>query len=253
MKKIKCILIDDETASLEMLENLLGRHCPGLEVIGKATSVDEGYTLIRELSPQLVFLDIRMPDKSGFDLLRMFDKINFHVIFVSGFDQYAIHAFEFSAVDYILKPIDYQKLIAAVNKAEDRILNYTNQNIIHFIYSLDEKTQLIKNISVHHNDKVHIIDLNEICYIQALRGYSEIVTQNGNKFISPKCLSDYEELLRPYPNFLRANKSIIININFIKEYTKGVSCFITILNYPLGIEIPRRKKTDIIKYLKNKV
>ncbi|MCE3278625.1 MAG: two component transcriptional regulator, LytTR family [Bacteroidetes bacterium] len=252
MTKIKSIIIDDESANRNLLANLLNKHCPNIELMGSAASADEGKILIDQVCPELVFLDIKMPLKSGFDLLKAFDSIDFHVIFVSGFDQYAIQAFEFNAVDYILKPIDYSKLITAVNKATERVLQKNNQNIIHFVRSIDEKSQFIKNISLHANDKVHIVDLSEICYILALRGYSEITTLSNQKFISAKTLSDYEELLAPMENFLRVNKSVLLNINHIKDYSKGTVCFVNIKNCDDAIEVSRRKKTEIVQFLKNR-
>jgi two-component system, LytTR family, response regulator len=252
-KKINSIIIDDEAANRNVLANLLERHCPVIEIIGFAGSADDAYRIINELKPDLVFLDIRMPVKSGFDLLKMFSEINFHVIFVTSYDQYAIQAFEFNAIDYILKPIDYVKLIKSVQKVEKSIDQKRDNNIIHFVHSIDEKSQLIKNISLHQTDKVHVIDLNNICYIQASRNYSEIITENNQKLLSTKTLSDYEELLSGHPNFLRINKSILVNINYIKEYTKGSTCSIIIKNSDMEMEVSRRKKSDIIQFLKSKV
>src|SRR6218665_1423978 len=250
--QMKAIIIDDESANRNVLANMLNDHCRNIEVTGFAESADDGYRLISETRPDLVFLDIKMPGKSGFDMLRMFEKINFNVIFVSGFDQYAVQAFEFSAVDYILKPIDYSKLISAVNRAEEQIAQKNNNHIIHFIHSLDEKTQLLRTISLHQNDKVHLIDIREISYIQAIRGYSEIVTVKGGKYISAKTLTDYEELFGPYSDFLRVNKSIIINVNEIGNYTKGSICYITMRNNGPEIEVSRRKKTEIMHFLKKR-
>jgi two-component system, LytTR family, response regulator len=242
MKKIRSIIIDDEEANRNVLSNLLERHCPAVDVIALAESAEQGYKAINELNPDLVFLDIRMPVKSGFDLLRMFSSINFKVIFVTSYDQYAIQAFEFNAVDYILKPIDYAKLIKSVEKVEKSIDQKSNNHIIHFVHSIDEKSRLIKNISVHQSDKVHVIDIDEICYIQASRNYSEIITESNQKLLSTKTLSDYEELLSNHSNFLRINKSILVNINYIKEYTKGSSCLIMVKNNDIEMEVPRRKK-----------
>jgi two-component system, LytTR family, response regulator len=253
MKKINSIIIDDEPANRNVLASLLERHCPAIQVIGTAESADEGYQAINELKPDLVFLDIRMPVKSGFDLLKMFSEIDFKVIFVTSYDQYAIQAFEFNAIDYILKPIDYAKLIKSVNKVEKSIDQKSHDSIIHFIHSIDEKNQLVKNISVHQSDKVHVIDINDICYIQASRNYSEIITDTNQKLLSTKTLSDYEELLNNHSNFLRINKSILVNINYIKEYTKGSSCLIMIKNNDVELEVSRRKKSEIIQFLKNKV
>lgn len=250
MKKIKSVMIDDEQANLNVLGNMLAKHCPMIEICGTARSADEGFTLIAETKPQLVFLDIKMPGRSGFDLLRQLGDITFQVIFISAFDQYAVQAFEFNAVDYILKPIDHVKLIRAVSKVEQQMSSSANSNVIHFIHSLDEKSQLIKNITLHHHDKVHVVELSDICYIQAVRGYSEVVTATNQRLISAKSLSDYEELLSPFSSFLRVNKSVIINMRYVKDYTKGRECFISVKNGDEEIEVSRRKKADIIGYLK---
>lgn len=250
MKKITCIIIDDEIANLNVLKNMLDKHCPSIAIAGFARSAEEGYRLITDTSPDIVFLDIKMPEKSGFDLLLMFHEIRFKVIFISAFDQYAIQAFEFNALDYILKPIDHAKLVRAVNKVQSAIENRDASNVIHFIHNLDEKRQLLKSIPLHRNDKVHMVDIDDICYVQALRGYSEIVTTVNQRFLSAKILSDYEDLLSPFTNFLRVNKSMLINIRYIKDYSKGTTCFINIKNGDAEIEVPRRKKTDIIQYLK---
>lgn len=247
---MKSLIIDDEAANRNVLNSLLGTHCPGIEVLGFAESAAEGFELITRLQPDLVFLDIRMPDKTGFDLLRMFEKISFNVIFVSAFDQYAIQAFEFNAIDYILKPIDYAKLVSAVKRAEERINEKKNNPIIHFIHSIDEKSQLIKNIPLHHNGIVHLVSIDEICCVNALRGYCEIITEDGRKLVSAKTLTDYEELLQPYSSFLRVSKSVIVNIRHIKGYSKGNVCYITLKGYPEEIEISRRKKTTVIQYLR---
>jgi two-component system, LytTR family, response regulator len=249
MKRIRSVIIDDETANLEVLADMLNRHCPSIELVGFAKSAIEGFELIQNTQPGLVFLDIMMPDKTGFDLLRMFEEINFDIIFVSGFDRYAIQAFEFNALHYILKPIDYSKLIQAVSKVEEKLVR-NDSHIIHLIHSLDEKNKLIKTISLHHNDKVHVIDINHICLIQSSGGYSEVITMNGLKFLSAKNLAEYEDLFKSYTNFLRVSRSVLINVDYIQEYTKGMFCFIRMKNHETEIEVSRRKKADIIRRLK---
>lgn len=121
MERISCILIEDEHSGRAAFRSLIEKHCPEIEIIGEAGSADEGYELIRSQKPQLVFLDINMPGKSGFDLLKMFTVIDFNVIFVSGSNEYATRAFDLNALDHILKPIDYKKLISSVKKAVKRI------------------------------------------------------------------------------------------------------------------------------------
>lgn len=249
---IKCIIIDDEAANRKLLAGMLQKHCPRVGIEGMAASADEAYALITSINPQLIFLDVQMPEDSGFDLLRRFKEINFNVIFVSAFDQYAIEAFEFNALDYILKPVNHHKLVKAVNKAEAKISSRNYSDIVHFIHTLDEKEQLQKRVSLHHHDKVHMVNINDICYVQGLKGYSEIVLKNNHKYISSKSLTDYENMFEPFDHFLRVNKSMIININHVKDYTKGVDCIITIGNNS-EVEVSRRKKSTIIQQLKNMI
>jgi two-component system LytT family response regulator len=249
MRTIGCVIIDDETANLRVVSSMIRRHCPGIDILGLAQSADEGHRLITEVNPDLVFLDIKMPGKSGFDLLLQFTEIRFHIIFVSAFDQYAIQAFEFNALDYILKPIDHSKFIRAVDKVRRSIENREATNVVHFIHHLDEKSQLIRSISLHHQDKVNLVKIDDICYIQAARGYSEIVTTGNQRFLSARILSDYEDLLSPFPGFLRVNKSMLINIHHLTSYSKGATCYINIRNGDNEIEVSRRRKADIIQYL----
>ena len=250
-KPIRCLLADDEHSSREALRSLLEKHCPEVTIIGDAASADEAFDLISSQKPQLVFLDINMPGKSGFDLLRMFTQIDFDVIFVSGFNEYAIQAFDFNALDYILKPVDYNKLVSSVNRAADRIAlkDLRSQDILHFVHSIDEKNELLKKISLHQNGKVALISISDIVSIEALRVYCEIETADGQKFVSTKPLKEYETLLSAFPSFIRINKSIMINSVSIKSYSKGTSCFITLINDKV-LEVSRRKKTEIIEKIK---
>lgn len=250
MNRIKSIIIDDESANRLVLESFLEKHCSSIDVIGSAESAEEGYRLICELTPDLVFLDVRMPGQSGFDLLRMFDEIPFHVIFITAYDEYAIQAFEFSAIDYLLKPIDYQKLIKSVARVEEAIRLKKNASVIHFVNSVDDKQELLKSITLHKKDKVQIVDIDQIAYIQADRNYCEVITANNERLVSSKTLLDYEQLLQHYTHFFRINKSVIINVRFIREYTKGSTCFIYMKNGSEELEVSRRKKGEILKFLK---
>jgi len=250
MNAIRTVIIDDEMASRTILSSQLAKYCPSIEVVGTASSATKGYELIREIKPDLVFLDVRMPEKTGFDMLRMFSEITFDIIFVTAYDEYAVTAFEFSAIDYILKPIDYTKLINSVNKVVRNIQRNTSNSYMQFINTMGHGSGFLNSISLHKQDKVVIVELPEICYIHGIRNYCEVVTHDNQKFISAKTLCDYETLLTPHSNFLRINKSMIINVRFIKEYSKGAICFITLQNYPLELEVSRRKKAEILKFLK---
>lgn len=247
---MKALLVDDEEGNRALLANMIQKHCSQITLLGSSSSADEAFHQINTLKPDLVFLDIKMPEKNGFDLLRMYNQIDFAVIFVTGFDEYAITAFEFNAVDYLLKPLDHGKLVSAVNKATSQLNAKTN--ILHFVHSLEEKTDIIHRVTLHGKDKVSIIEIKDIIYIEANRGYSEIHTSHNQKFMSAKTLAEYEELLKPIPDFIRVNKSHIINVQFLDSYSKGSDCFLYLKGCKKEIEVSRRKKTEVITHLKGK-
>src|ERR1700758_3090542 len=135
---ITALLVDDELHNIIMLQSLLKENCPQVRILDAASSADEAYAKINVLKPHLVFLDIMMPTQSGFDLLRRFEKIDFEVVFVSAFNEFAIYAFDFNAIDYILKPIDYTKLIRSVEKASQRIIKRaTADDLVLFVKTID--------------------------------------------------------------------------------------------------------------------
>jgi two-component system, LytTR family, response regulator len=249
---VKAILIDDEQHNINVLQSLLQKYCPQVNVIYSCSSADEAYLKITELQPQLVFLDIRMPNKSGFDLLKQFTKFNFEVIFVSAFNEYAITAFEFNALGYILKPIDYSKLILAVDKAIAKIdLNHSNETVLHFVQTLEEKNDLVNKISFHHNGKVAFVTIADIVFIEVSADITCITDKTGNKYCSSKDIKLYEDLLIEFKQFVRISRYAIINANCIKSYSKGEVCVIELIN-GRSFEVSRRKKAEVLEKIKTK-
>lgn len=247
---MKSIIIDDEEANREVLTVLLETYCPEVNIAGTAATADEGYELIRQQQPDLVFLDVRMPGKTGLDLLRQFDQIDFQVIFVTAHDQYALQAFEFSAVDYLLKPVDYEKLIRSVKKAEHNRELRDNSHVLRIMNTVDKQSLLLKRIALHKNDTVMLVDIDQISHVEAIGNYCEIVTFDNQRFLSSKTLLAYEQLLSAYSFFLRINKKMLVNIHAVLSYTKGSDCFITLKNQPEEQEVSRRKKGEILQALK---
>jgi two-component system LytT family response regulator len=191
-----------------------------------------------------------MPNKNGFDLLRMFDNINFEVIFVSAFNEYALTAFDFNALGYILKPIDYIKLISVVDKAIAKIVtNASNNNIVHFIKTLEEGNNFINKITLHHKEKVIFVNITDIVSIESNDGICELKLMDNSSYFSSKDLKLFEAILNPSGNFIRVNKSVIININYIKSYNKGDICILEMSN-GLSHEVSRRKKTEVLSKIK---
>ncbi len=249
---VSALIVDDEKHNVVMLQSLLKENCPDITILDTANNAETAYEKINDLKPQLVFMDIKMPGKSGFDLLRMFSEINFEVIFVSAYNEYAITAFEFNALGYILKPIDYMALQKTVSKAIS-IINarqtVSNHEMAQFIKTLEDKGDRINKISVHHNDKVVLLNVRDFVYIEGKTDFCEINLTDTSHYTSSKELKKFENLLNEIGSFIRINKSIIVNTDYIKSYTKGDICEITVSTGQV-FEVSRRKKTDIISLLK---
>jgi two-component system LytT family response regulator len=248
---IKALIVDDEANNRQMLRVLVERHCPTIEDIDEAADAEEAYRKIDQQKPKLVFLDIRMPGKTGFDLLKMFPKIEFEVIFVTAYDQYAIRAFEFNAIDYIIKPISVPRLVNAVNKVSERIKkNENTEPIFHFVKTLLESNELNQKLPVHHNGKVVIINVSEIASIQVADDRTMITLTNKAHYYSSKDLVRFEKLFEGMLNFLRISKSVIINVHVIKTYTKGDPFLIELSNNQV-FEVARRRKAAVLSGLRN--
>ncbi len=251
MEKVKSIVVDDERNSRTILTTLLKEVGPEIEVVGEAQGVDEAYRLINELHPQLVFLDIQMPGGNGFTLLRMWKEIPFDVIFVTAFDQYALNAIKYSALDYLLKPVERQDLKLAVDKALRNIQFRLNrqQQIVALLNNLDPKVE-DKRIALHVHDKVKLINVNLIAYIEADDSYCKIKLVTNENYTIAKLLKDFEEMFSNSCDFVRIHKSCMINVKHIKEYTKGEPCVIEMRD-GRQFEVSRRKKQEVLEKLKN--
>jgi two-component system, LytTR family, response regulator len=217
---IRYILIDDEPNNLENLQFLLQQHCPQLEAAGSARSAVEGIQLIRTASPDLVFLDIQMPEQTGFDLLRSLDKIDFEVIFVTAYDQYGIQAIKFSALDYLLKPVDIDELKQAVSKATEKITaKQQNSNISNLLSYLQKPKQESPRIALPTSQETHYVKLEEIIRCEASDNYTLFYLQNGEKILVSKTLKEFADLLKPH-HFQRTHQSHLVNMRFVKSLLK---------------------------------
>lgn len=245
-KRYKTILVDDEKNNREVLRKLLEMKHPEIEVLAEAASVDEAYELCINLKPQLLFLDIQMPRANGFSLLKKFNEIPFEVIFVTGFDQYAITAIKFNALDYLLKPVELADLASAVKKAGKIIEQKKSREtqLINLLNSLDDENSE-KKITVHIADKVKILNSGNILYIEGDGRYSKITTVHSETYVLPKNLKNFEEYLGPKSRFIRISKTYLINASQIKEYLKGEP-FIIIMSNNKSFEVSRRKKSEVL-------
>lgn len=252
IETLNAIIVDDEEKSIRVLQNLIDKICPQIKIVAAAEDIDNAFALINAHQPDLVFLDIQMPDGNAFDLLRRFENIPFDIIFVTSYDHYAINAIRFSAVDYLLKPVDLNELRNAANralqKARNRVSN--DKHIVNLLHNL-EADAVEQKISVHHNETVVFISLAEITCIEAFDRYSYVHTADNAKYMVSRTLKEFELFLQDIDLFIRISKNTILNINHIKEYSKGDPSIVT-LKTGQSYEIARRKKQEILNRLKMK-
>ena len=215
---LKTIIIDDEPDSIKLLQLQLAQHCPEIEIAGTFTSSVKALSVIEKLEPDLVFLDIEMPVMNGFELLEKILHLPFSVIFITAFNQYALKAFRFNAVDYLVKPVDANDLVEAVAKAAKRIKPTATQ------LSLLQKQlrgEPATRIAIPgQQGGISFIDLNDIIYSEASNNYSKIILTDGNRFLISKTLKDVQEVLEE-EHFLRVHRQYIINLNHVKQFNRN--------------------------------
>lgn len=246
---INCIIIDDEVKNLNLLKNMLEMHCKQVQVIATDCSAKNGLQLILELQPQLVFLDIEMPHLNGFDLLKKLEPVNFETIFVTAYSHYAVEAFEHHATGYITKPINAEKLIAAVNAAVKRI---EEKNVNKNLFSLlEQNTKQVTpdKIPLSTSNGLVFVKLTDIMYCESSGNYTNFYLCNDKKIMVSRQLGEYERLL-PETNFIRTHDKYIVQLSYIKEYIKGSGGDVVLEN---GKELPvasRRKEEFLSRFEK---
>lgn len=243
------LLIDDESHARESLAKMLSLNCPDILVLDTAASADEAFTKITKLKPDLLFLDVEMPNGTGFDLLTRFPKPTFKVIFVTGFDQYALNAIKFSALDYLLKPINAKELIEAVDKASNQLSNQNGLGDLKNLISTLQNPKSRKNkLAVPTQQGLEMIEIQDIVRCEAANGYTIIHVQDGKPMLSSRDLKTYQELLEDY-DFFRIHDSHLI-AHFHVQKVLNEDGGIVVLTNEVKIPIARRRKTDFLDWLK---
>jgi two-component system LytT family response regulator len=251
MEELKTIIVDDEEDSRIVLANLLNKFCKEIKIIGEADNVDCAYRLVEELKPDLIFLDIQMPTFSGFDLLKKFTTLPFEVIFVTSYDKYAINAIRFSALDYLLKPVEVNDLQNAVCKAAKKREKEQQTHLqVNNLLNMMELNGIEHEVAVHQNESVYLIKVSSIVYIEGEGRYCNIFSDVSGKHTLTKTLKEFEDFLAGNDSFIRVNKSYIINRRFIKRYSKQPPYEIE-LKGGKSVEISRRKRQEVIDRLKS--
>jgi two-component system LytT family response regulator len=243
----RVLIIDDEEHMRDTLSKLLARHCPQVNVIGSAEGVHSGIKAIQLLHPDIVLLDIQMKDGTGFDLLAAFPAIEFKVIFITAYDQYAIQAFRFSAVDYLLKPVNPDLLVEAVTRAGLMIQEHFNMQV----QALEENMKTIhkqqKKIIVKTTENIYLLDLKDVVSCESDSSYTTIYTADGNTIMVSKTLKEYDDLLTGC-GFYRVHKSHLINLIHIKRFERQDGGSIVLTN-DLKIPVASRKREELLELL----
>ena len=215
---LQAVIVDDEVSNIENLNILLNKYCPSIVVAGTAVNVDQALPVIKEISPSLLFLDIQMPGRDGFELLKSLAVTDFEVIFVTAHYEYAIQAIRFSAIDYLLKPINAAELVNAVNRAIVNIeKKKQNERLENLIRSISNKNQL--RIAIPGNKETIFISPETILFCKADNNYTIFYLQSTEKHTSSKPIFEYEELLSTH-GFIRCHQSYLVNSSFIKSWIK---------------------------------
>ncbi len=243
---IRTIIIDDEANARDAIKAILSYNFPEIEIVGEADGVFEGLKIIRELSPDLVFLDIRMGDGTGIDLLQRLNEINFSLIFLTAYDEYALKAFKYSATDYLIKPIDIDDLTSAIEKVRKN-MNHLQIDIQALINSLKSTDSVEKKIVLKTSDSIHLIKTSTIIRCEASGNYTQFFFEDRKSLMVSKPLKDFDETLSE-STFFRSHQSHLVNTNKIDHINKRDG-FSVIMSDGSNIPVAIRKKDALMELL----
>lgn len=245
---IRTLIIDDEQHCIDRLSKLLEAHKNAVHVMDALNNVDDGITSIKKLKPDLIFLDVQINDKTGFDLLKQIATHDFEVIFTTAHDKYAVQAFKFSAIDYLLKPIDADDLQQALDKVSRKVHEKnSNERLDVLLHNLKSTQGAAKKISIPTVNGFVFVQVTDILRCQSDINYTTIFLKDKQKITVAKTLKEFEELLTDY-NFFRVHNSHLINLTYIKSYNKGKGGIVTMTDQT-EIEVSTRRKDDLLKKL----
>jgi two-component system, LytTR family, response regulator len=242
---VTALIVDDEKENAGLLQNLLSTWCSHVKVTGHAISVDKAVELIEANAPDLVFLDVELKGELSFRLFEKFPEPAFGVIFTTAHEKYALNAIKTSCIEYLLKPINYKELQAAVAKFEQKKQLTVNQKKIEILLeNLGSGNQAFTKIAIPTNDGYSFVNTTEIIYCEAAANYTQVFTNKNESIVSTRTLKEFEEMLNP-AHFFRCHKSWLINLNFIKKFYRTDSQ-VQMLNDKL-IDVSVRKKEEFLK------
>jgi len=244
---IKAIIVDDEPYCCEVLSILLQRYCPEVDLMGSYHSGEEALAAILARPPQLLFLDIEMPRMNGFELLEKIKEISFELIFTTSYDQYAIKAIRFSALDYLLKPIDREELQRSVQKVQHRLQVPLPQQIDILFQKLQSPGLLFSKIAIPTMEGLQMVAVDHILYCSSDSNYTILTLKDQQKVVASRTLKEIEELLEDH-SFLRVHHSHVVNLNEVNKYVKGEGGYL-VMSDGSSVNVSRSRKEGLLKKL----
>jgi len=245
--KISAIIIDDEQDSREILRSYLSKYCPQIDLLDECADIIEARKSILKNSPQLVFLDIEMPRGNAFDLLDQWGEINFEVIFITAYSQYAVQAFNLSAAHYLLKPVDIQELKAAIDKVAIKLKTNQRQDYSTLIENIQNKNHQEDKIALPTLEGLIFVKVHQIIRCEADGSYTKIHLEANKILIATRKIKEFEQLLMEH-NFFRVHRSHLVNLDKIEKYYKGDGGYV-LLSDGSSIDVARRKKEAFLECL----
>jgi len=245
---IRTLIIDDEKHCCDALQWQLSQYCPGTQVIGVANNPETGLGQILELQPDLVFLDVVMPGMTGFELLENLKEINFDTIFTTAFDQYAIRAIKFGALDYLLKPVDKDELRESLNKLLQRSPRDSIKQLTALLTNIKKNNDLtFQKIALPTMHGYELVPLQEIMFCESRSNYTDIRLAGGHHLLISRTLKDIEDLLDQLP-FFRVHNSYLVNLRYALRYIKGEGGSL-VLNEDITVPVSRNKKEELLRLI----
>ncbi|MCD4732084.1 MAG: LytTR family DNA-binding domain-containing protein [Bacteroidales bacterium] len=238
---IKILIIDDSKNHRLRLTEMIGNHFPNITIVGEAEGVESGIANIEKLKPELILLDIQMADGDGFDLLKRIAIINFKVIFITAYEEYAMKAIKFSALDYLLKPVTVEDLKIAFDKAENQIFNDLKVQLSTLQLNLNSTKNKI--IVLRTSNKIYLVEIMDIIRCESASNYTMFFTKKSEKYVVSNSMKEYEDILEDH-GFFRIHKSHIVNISYVNSFDKEGY---VILKDKTSLPVSRRKKSELME------
>lgn len=244
---IKAILVDDEVYCLETLSMLLEDYCPQVTILDQCRSAKKALEAIEKNRPDILFLDIEMPIMNGFEMLEQFSEIPFSIVFTTSYDQYAIKAFHFSALDYLLKPVDPKELIRAVQKIKEQKNLPSPEQFEMLLKQVNHKGDGFQKIAVPTAEGFELIPADQVVRCEANGNYTNLFLKNNNKIIACRTLKEMEEQLQDFSFFIRVHHSWIANLNEVTKYIRGEGGYL-VMSDGSTVNVSRNRKETLMKF-----